>query len=87
MMQPARSIQGQVMYVCVCNAITDRQIREAVLDGASNLRQLRARLPLGRGCGRCVEAAQEIVAGQSAPQPVGHLAVRGSRRILACQDA
>jgi bacterioferritin-associated ferredoxin len=64
MMQLDIRMQGRAMYVCVCNAITDREIREAVRNGARNLRQLRATLPLGVGCGRCIESAREIVAGE-----------------------
>ena len=32
------------MYVCICNGITDKQIRAAVAEGATSLEQLEARL-------------------------------------------
>ena len=32
------------MYVCLCNAITDRQIKETVAAGASSLTDLQAQL-------------------------------------------
>ena len=41
------------MYVCVCKAVTDRQIREAVFDGARTLRDLRKQLGVASECGRC----------------------------------
>lgn len=43
------------MYVCVCNAITEEQIRRAIADGASNLDDLCEALGLGDQCGKCLE--------------------------------
>jgi len=75
------------MYVCVCNAITDREVREAMRNGASSLRQLRAALPLGSNCGRCIESAREIVAGQATGQSMQRCPPRaGTRRVLAVQE-
>lgn len=45
------------MYVCVCHAVTDRQIREAARDGARTLRDLRRDLGVTRDCGRCASCA------------------------------
>ena len=61
------------MYVCICNAITDKQIRKAAKAGATDLRALQARLGVAAGCGSCTEAASEILAeyrNRPAPQPV-----------------
>ena len=41
------------MYVCVCQAVTDRQIREAAQGGARTLKDLRRDLGVTRDCGRC----------------------------------
>ena len=49
------------MYVCVCNAITDRQIREAVADGVSTVSQLQSRLGVASGCGSCMDTAADIL--------------------------
>lgn len=49
------------MYVCVCNAVTDGQIREAVCEGACSLRQLRAALGVASRCGRCAECARNVL--------------------------
>jgi bacterioferritin-associated ferredoxin len=49
------------MYVCVCNAITDRQIRKAAKAGARNLRDLQSKLGVATGCGSCMEVASEIL--------------------------
>jgi len=51
------------MYVCVCNAVTDRQIRRAVReDGVRTFAQLQARLNVSATCGRCEEFARGVLA-------------------------
>ena len=49
------------MYVCICNAITDRQIRQAAESGVRNLWQLQKELGVASNCGKCKEAAMEIL--------------------------
>jgi bacterioferritin-associated ferredoxin len=49
------------MYVCVCQAVTDRQIREAAESGARSLRDLRKQLGVTRDCGRCASCAHECL--------------------------
>jgi bacterioferritin-associated ferredoxin len=49
------------MYVCVCHAVTDRQIREAAQGGARTLKDLRRDLGVTRECGRCASCAQECL--------------------------
>ena len=49
------------MYVCVCQAVTDRQIREAAESGARSLRDLRRDLGVTRDCGRCASCAHECL--------------------------
>jgi bacterioferritin-associated ferredoxin len=49
------------MYVCVCQAVTDRQIREAVQSGARTLRDLRRDLGVTRDCGRCASCARDCL--------------------------
>ncbi|SPJ18367.1 BFD domain-containing protein (2Fe-2S)-binding domain-containing protein (fragment) [Burkholderiales bacterium] len=51
------------MYVCICNAVTDQQIRIAVAAGARTIDDVGAALGVGAGCGCCRECAQEIIAG------------------------
>ncbi|MFB1029171.1 MAG: (2Fe-2S)-binding protein, partial [Thauera sp.] len=41
------------MYVCVCNAVTERQIHHAAAQGARTLRDLRQSLGVTAECGRC----------------------------------
>jgi len=51
----------EIMYVCVCNAITDRQIRKAAAKGVSDLHGLQTELGVAAGCGSCKETATEIL--------------------------
>jgi len=60
------------MYVCICNAITDKQIRQAARAGVRDLWGLQAELGVATGCGSCKEMASEILAeyrDRAAPQP------------------
>lgn len=43
------------MFVCVCNGITERQVREAIDQGADSLPALTACLGVASGCGTCAE--------------------------------
>jgi bacterioferritin-associated ferredoxin len=49
------------MYVCVCNAVTDREIRGAVDLGARSLADLQSMLSVATCCGRCADCARKIV--------------------------
>lgn len=49
------------MYICVCHAISDRQIRDVVDRGAESLCQVQAHLPVASCCGRCEDSAREII--------------------------
>ncbi|NQD37199.1 bacterioferritin-associated ferredoxin [Permianibacter sp. IMCC34836] len=49
------------MYVCLCKAVTDRQIREAVEQGASSMRDLARELGVATQCGKCGCDARELL--------------------------
>ena len=49
------------MYVCLCKAVTDSEIRDAVDEGALHVDHLAERCGLGTGCGRCQETAQQVI--------------------------
>ena len=49
------------MYICICNAVTERQVRECAAQGVCSLEQLAGCLGVGSGCGRCRAAAAEIL--------------------------
>jgi bacterioferritin-associated ferredoxin len=67
------------MYVCICNAVTDHQIREAVDNGYDSLEKLRDELKVATGCGKCESCARRLLeeirsetawSGIMAPAPV-----------------
>ena len=49
------------MYVCLCNQVTDRQIREAARSGCRRLEDLRGRLGVASCCGSCADLAEELL--------------------------
>jgi bacterioferritin-associated ferredoxin len=49
------------MYVCVCNAVTEREIRSAVDLGVTSMRQLKRDLGVASNCGKCASCACDIL--------------------------
>lgn len=49
------------MYICVCNAVTERQVKQAVKEGACSLRDLRDCLGVASECGRCAKSALDCL--------------------------
>jgi bacterioferritin-associated ferredoxin len=49
------------MYVCICNAVTDSDIRNAVEDGVRNMKQLAQATGCSSTCGCCREMAIEVL--------------------------
>jgi len=49
------------MYVCLCNGITDTQIRTAIQEGASSFRDVRSTLGVANQCGKCGILTREIL--------------------------
>jgi bacterioferritin-associated ferredoxin len=70
------------MYICVCQAVSDQQIRIAVCKGACSMRDLCKDLGVATRCGRCRSHAeallQETLDGLAANDPTATLAVSGS---------
>ena len=50
------------MYVCVCKAVSDKTVKRAIADGACSVRELRDRLGVASGCGRCVPEIRTLLA-------------------------
>jgi len=49
------------MFVCVCHAVTDRDIHEAVDRGIDHVDQLAEVCGAGTCCGSCRPTAQELI--------------------------
>ena len=62
------------MYVCLCNGVTDGQIREAAEAGCRTMSELTMRTGCGATCGSCIEMAtqllDEVHAVHALPLPV-----------------
>ena len=48
------------MYVCICQKVTERDIHEAVAQGAYRMRDLRKQLGVSSQCGKCAGCAKAV---------------------------
>ncbi|MEH2922901.1 bacterioferritin-associated ferredoxin [Samsonia erythrinae] len=49
------------MYVCLCNAISDKVIRSAIHQHQpQSMQQLRKLVPIGTDCGKCIRQTRVI---------------------------
>ncbi len=62
------------MYVCICNGITDHDIRQAAEAGCDSMAELTMRTGAGACCGSCVDMASDLLnqtrAARDLPLPV-----------------
>ena len=49
------------MYVCLCEGVTDGQIREAIYEGCCSYRDVRETLGVASQCGKCACLAKQVV--------------------------
>ena len=56
------------MFVCICNAVTDHQLKETVAAGASTLGDLQAQLGVATCCGCCTDLASSFLTANNAQQ-------------------
>ncbi|MHB1083549.1 MAG: bacterioferritin-associated ferredoxin [Thiobacillus sp.] len=50
------------MYVCLCNNVTDTDIRHLVrTEGVSSMRELREHLGVATQCGKCAKCAKDVL--------------------------
>lgn len=54
------------MYVCICNAVTEKAVRECASQGARCVEDLTSALGVAAGCGRCRECAVDLLRGLQA---------------------
>lgn len=50
------------MIVCHCEAVTDREIRRSMAEGAGTLHQVTRACGAGRGCGGCHPTVKALLA-------------------------
>jgi bacterioferritin-associated ferredoxin len=53
------------MYICVCNRVTDRDIRAAVAAGHRGFHEIQDVLGVATCCGRCADCARGEIAAAS----------------------
>lgn len=49
------------MYICLCRAVTDEEIRDAVKSGARCVDALKNELGVSTQCGKCQEDVQQVL--------------------------
>jgi bacterioferritin-associated ferredoxin len=59
----------RAMIVCVCNRITEREVREAAHSGASTPETAYAALGCDVQCGCCLDFAQEVIDEELGKKP------------------
>jgi len=59
------------MYVCICNAVTDKMIHAAASAGATTLGDLERMTGCSGGCGSCADVAEEILCAARRSSPAG----------------
>jgi len=52
------------MIVCVCKNVNDKQIRAAMADGATTVREVRNQLGVSTCCGKCAPQVKAMVDAQ-----------------------
>jgi bacterioferritin-associated ferredoxin len=56
------------MYVCICNKVTDSDIRDAVNSGVRDLDSLSEELNVATCCGQCKTCAKRVLREAKAEQ-------------------
>ena len=57
------------MYICICRQITDHEIRATCRKGTSTFQDLRDRLGVASGCGKCGALVRDIAEEYSESAP------------------
>ena len=65
----ARSQVRPAVYVCVCNGVTEQDIRQAAAAGCASMSELTMRTGCGACCGTCVDTACDLLAALHTATP------------------
>lgn len=49
------------MYVCICHAVTEKDIQKAAQEGVSSMEMLSKYIEVSAKCGTCVDYASEVL--------------------------
>ena len=75
----------RIMYVCVCNAVTDKQIINAAHNGADSIKDLSSELNVGTCCGRCVSCAKGLLR-ENCPKKNGRQHTASNESIIQFEE-
>ena len=56
-----QKVVSPVMYICICNAVTEKMIHSAIAAGARSLADLTRATGCSSDCGSCAELAEEVL--------------------------
>ena len=62
--------RANAVYVCICNGVTDHQIREAAAAGCGSMAELTMRTGCGSNCGSCVGTAEALLESEASARRV-----------------
>ena len=48
------------MYICICKNVTEKQVSNAVSNGACSMKEICTQLGIASGCGKCCKHAKEV---------------------------
>ncbi|MEC8054997.1 MAG: (2Fe-2S)-binding protein [Pseudomonadota bacterium] len=54
------------MYVCICNALTDKQVLSAIASGCARPSEIYSRYQTAPQCGKCALKMNELIERQNA---------------------
>ncbi|WP_051919592.1 (2Fe-2S)-binding protein [Basilea psittacipulmonis] len=66
------------MYICICNAVTDKQVNDAIENGATSLDDLKTQLGVATCCGSCAKTVDEMIQTHHMNQE--------NRKLVACLE-
>ena len=58
---PTACQSRHAVYVCICNGVTDHDIRQAAQAGCKTLPELMMRTGAGANCGSCLDLAAQLL--------------------------
>ena len=59
--EPVACQADHAVYICICNGVTDHDIRQAADAGCRSLAELTMRTGAGGNCGSCLDMASELL--------------------------
>ncbi|MBX9914248.1 MAG: bacterioferritin-associated ferredoxin [Pseudomonadaceae bacterium] len=71
------------MYVCLCQGVTDGQIRDAIYEGCCSYRDVRETLGVASQCGKCACLAKQVVRETLANVHSSHAAAAHTSNFIA----